>query len=464
MILPKDFITQTRELLGEERFALLEKGLEMTPSTSIRFNPFKVSSASVSTALAPQQVPWCNEGYYLSERPNFTFDPLFHAGCYYVQEASSMFLYHVLKQVMPHQPLMALDLCAAPGGKTTLLRTLLPNESILFANEAIYNRANILVENIEKFGHPDVIVTNNYAADYKKTGLAFDLIVADVPCSGEGMFRKDEGAINQWSSQYVEKCQQLQREIVSDIWHNLKEDGILIYSTCTFNALENEENVEWIIDELGAECIDIEVDSNWNITPALSNKVKGYRFLPGISKGEGLFMCALRKTSEHHARANKTKKSKQSNINTRPFDNWLQNQSSYSFIEKNEKIMALPQLLAPVYEQVANQLRILHAGITMGTQKGKSLIPHPSLAFSTQINRQAFCNEEVSYQQAISFLRKEAITLSPETPKGIVLITYNNQPIGFVNNLGNRANNLYSNEWKIKSGYLPEVIPSVITL
>jgi len=156
MILPKDFITQTRELLGEERFALLEKGLEMTPSTSIRFNPFKVSSASVSTALAPQQVPWCNEGYYLSERPNFTFDPLFHAGCYYVQEASSMFLYHVLKQVMPHQPLMALDLCAAPGGKTTLLRTLLPNESILFANEAIYNRANILVENIEKFGHSDV--------------------------------------------------------------------------------------------------------------------------------------------------------------------------------------------------------------------------------------------------------------------------------------------------------------------
>ena len=321
-----------------------------------------------------------------------------------------------------------------------------------------------MVENIEKFGHSDVIVTNNYAADYKKTGLAFDLIVADVPCSGEGMFRKDEGAINQWSSQYVEKCQQLQREIVSDIWHNLKEDGILIYSTCTFNALENEENVEWIIDELGAECIDIEVDSNWNITPALSNKVKGYRFLPGISKGEGLFMCALRKTSEHHARANKTKKSKQNNINTKSFDNWLQNQSSYSFIEKNEKIMALPQLLAPVYEQVANQLRILHAGITMGTQKGKSLIPHPSLAFSTQINRQAFCNEEVSYQQAISFLRKEAITLSPETPKGIVLITYNNQPIGFVNNLGNRANNLYSNEWKIKSGYFPEVIPSVITL
>ena len=205
MNLPKDFITQTRELLGEERFALLEKGLEITPSISIRFNPFKVSSASVSTALAPQQVPWCNEGYYLSERPNFTFDPLFHAGCYYVQEASSMFLYHVLKQVMPHQPLMALDLCAAPGGKTTLLRSLLPNESILFANEAVYNRANILVENIEKFGHSDVIVTNNYAADYKKTGLAFDLIVADVPCSGEGMFRKDEDAINQWSSQYIDK-------------------------------------------------------------------------------------------------------------------------------------------------------------------------------------------------------------------------------------------------------------------
>ena len=193
-----------------------------------------------------------------------------------------------------------------------------------------------MVENIEKFGHSDVIVTNNYAADYKKTGLAFDLIVADVPCSGEGMFRKDDGAINQWSSQYVEKCQQLQREIVSDIWHNLKEDGILIYSTCTFNALENEENVEWIIDELGAECIDIEIDSSWNITPALSNKVKGYRFLPGISKGEGLFMCALRKTSEHHARANKTKKSKQNNINTKPLRQLVANQSSYLHRKKRK--------------------------------------------------------------------------------------------------------------------------------
>ena len=375
-----------------------------------------------------------------------------------------MFLYHVLKQVVPHQPLMALDLCAAPGGKTTLLRSLLPNESILFANEAIYNRANILVENIEKFGHSDVIVTNNYAAEYKKTDLAFDLIVADVPCSGEGMFRKDEDAINQWSCQYVEKCQRLQREIVSDIWHNLKENGILIYSTCTFNALENEENVEWIIDELGAECIDIEINSSWNITPALFNKVKGYRFLPGISKGEGLFMCVLRKTSEHHARANKIKKSKQSNVNSKSFDNWLQNQSCYSLVEKNEKVIAIPQLLVSVYEQVVNQLRILHAGIILGTQKGKNFIPHHSLAFSIQINRQAFYNEEVSYQQAISFLRKEAITLSAETPKGIVLITYNNQPIGFVNNIGNRANNLYSNEWKIKSGYLPEAIPCVIPL
>ena len=245
--LPLQFTEYTHQLMGAERFERYLKSFEEPVPVSIRLNPKKMSEGRGQRleVIDGEPVAWCREGYYLKQRPNFTMDPLFHAGCYYVQEAASMFLDEVLRQMhnayVNHQPsairpLAALDLCAAPGGKSTILRSALPADCVLYSNEPIRNRASILLENVTKWGYENHIVTNCYPRDYRQAKMKFDLILCDVPCSGEGMFRKDESTIREWSPQQVEKCWQLQREIVSDAWACLNEGGFLIYSTCTFES------------------------------------------------------------------------------------------------------------------------------------------------------------------------------------------------------------------------------------
>ena len=306
-LLPEAFIDNTRQLMGEERFERYLQSFEEDTPVSIRLNPQKAANMEV---IDGEQIPWCRNGYYLKSRPNFTFDPLFHAGCYYVQEAASMFLDEVLRQCMSltsHlSPLTSLDLCAAPGGKSTLLRAVLPEDCMLYSNEPIRNRASILLENVTKWGYKNHIVTNAYPKDYRKAKMKFDLILCDVPCSGEGMFRKDEATIREWSPQQVEKCWQLQRDIVSDAWACLNDGGLLIYSTCTFNIKENEENIRWILSEFDdAKVVPIDTKPEWNITGSLLEGFTEpvYRFIPGITRGEGLFMCVLRKGKTSTERA-----------------------------------------------------------------------------------------------------------------------------------------------------------------
>ena len=297
MQLPAEFITKTRQLLGEERFQCYMSAFEEEAPVSIRVNAQKCGD---NYEVAGERVPWCRNGYYLPTRPNFTFDPLLHAGCYYVQEASSMFLDEVLRQHMPQgSPLMALDLCAAPGGKSTLLRAALPVGSTLFSNEPNPKRASILAENMAKWSADGCIVTNNYPRDYRKSKLKFDLVLCDVPCSGEGMFRKDEATIGEWSPENVEKCWQLQREIVADAWQCLCDGGLMVYSTCTLNTQENEENIRWMMEELGAKPLPVATQADWHITGSLLPGFEApvYRFIPGLTRGEGLFMCVMRKGS-----------------------------------------------------------------------------------------------------------------------------------------------------------------------
>ena len=426
--LPLTFITYTHNLFGDELYQIFLKGLEETPPVSIRLNHFKLSEGTnkINPELSPQPIPWCKEGFWLETRPNFTFDPLLHAGVYYVQEASSMFLSHVLQHWIK-QPVMVLDLCAAPGGKTTCARTSLPAGSFLFSNEPIGKRAQILAENVQKFGHEDVVVTNNYPRDYKKSKLSFDVIIADVPCSGEGMFRKDPQSIEEWSPQNVENCWQLQRSIIADIWDNLKPGGILIYSTCTFNAHEDEENIAWILNEYDAELLSVPTEEAWNITGSLiGNPLKDdrdfpvYRFIPGKTHGEGIFMAIIRKRGDNEALNNKA-------------------------------TLEIDKAIAEAHKR----LRVLSHGVKEDTQKGKNIIPDHTLALSFSADKSAYPNVEVDYQTAIAYLRHEAIVLSSEAPRGIVLLTYKGHPIGFAKNLGNRANNLYPQEWRIKSTHIP---------
>ena len=307
MQLPDDFSQSTRILLGEDRFERYLHSFEEDTPVSIRLNPMKAKGL---TAIDGEPVPWCRDAFYLKNRPSFTFDPLFHAGCYYVQEAASMFLDEVLRQIQ-HSDFdirSSLDLCAAPGGKSTLLRAALPADTVLFSNEPMRNRASILLENVQKWGYQNHHVTNLFPKDYRKSKMKFDLILCDVPCSGEGMFRKDEATIQEWSVQNVEKCWQLQRDIVSDAWQCLNDGGILIYSTCTFNTKENEENIRWMMEELDAKVLPIDIKPEWNITGSLLEGFNEsvYRFIPGITRSEGLFMCVLQKGGQASVRTERT--------------------------------------------------------------------------------------------------------------------------------------------------------------
>lgn len=467
MNLPKEFTTYTQQLMGDALYQQLEHGImEEDAPTSIRLNPFKCKNGEDVNDSEP--IPWCpSTGRYLTCRPSFTFDPLLHAGMYYVQEASSMFIDLAIRQLINH-PVVMLDLCAAPGGKSTAARAALPEGSLLFSNEPMRTRSQILAENIQKFGHPDMIVTNNYPRDYKKSKLQFDVILTDVPCSGEGMFRKDEGAIQEWSTQNVNNCWNLQREIVSDIWNCLKPGGILIYSTCTFNAHEDEENVEWIANELGADYVKLEISDKWNITGNLlgHEECPVYRFIPGKTRGEGLFLAVLRKHGEAKTeilaetcdRRKKQPKNKgKENKNTIQIPSeWLKTNCNMTFPAINDAIYAIPTSWKAIYDKAYKTLKILHAGIKVGTIKGKDLIPDQNLALSCLLNQEAFPQVELSYEDAIKFLRKEAVTLPNSTPRGYALVTYRHIPLGWEKHLGNRANNLYPQEWKIKSSHVPE--------
>ena len=295
MNLPPDFTTYTRQWMGESLFQDYCTALDETPPVSVRMNPWKWTGP-LAEGLSAGPVPWCHEGMYLTRRPYFTFDPLLHAGAYYVQEASSMFLAHVLRQYVDH-PVKMLDLCAAPGGKSITALTALPEGSLLFSNEPIRTRACILAENLMKLGCPDVVVTQNYPADYHKSGLQFDVVLTDAPCSGEGMFRKDPKAIEEWTPGNVENCRRLQREIVGEAWHCLRPGGLLVYSTCTLNRKENEDNVAWMERELGARLLPVDTREEWGITGSLAADWQRpvYRFLPGRTKGEGMFFAVMRK-------------------------------------------------------------------------------------------------------------------------------------------------------------------------
>lgn len=413
MNLPQEFIDYTSNLFGADRWQRFLKALEEPTPTSIRFNPWKSRQEDIPSQASP--VPWCRQGFYLKERPDFTKDPLLHAGVYYVQEAASMFLDSVLQQYVK-EPLLALDLCAAPGGKSTLLRAALPQASLLVSNEPDRRRANILLENMQKQGHSEVLLTHNYPIDFNKTNWTFDLILVDAPCSGEGLFRKDKEAIKEWSLNNVLFCQKRQRQILSDIWPCLKEGGFLIYSTCTFNTRENEENVKFIMQELGADILPVSIKPEWKITGSLLKDFKEnvYRFIPGTTQSEGLFMAVLRKKG----------------------------------------ISSKPTILPQTARKLAASNKLIHLlsdGNPDYEEKGKEQIPTAAQALSLNFPKDKYPQVELTLEQARRFLHRESFALPSDTPKGFVIVCYKERALGFMKNLGDRANNLYPKNWAIRN-------------
>lgn len=463
MELPLAFIERMQQLLGEDYPSFAHALTHAEQPVSIRINTTKGAQAPINAQL----VPWSGRtGYYLPQRPTFTFDPLFHAGAYYVQEAASMFLGSVIEQHIT-TPVRYLDLCAAPGGKSTLALSQLPAGSLVVSNEIVRQRAQILAENITKWGNPYSVVTNNTPADWGTWRNYFDVIATDVPCSGEGMFRKDDTAIAEWSPANVAHCASRQEGILADIWNALRPGGILIYSTCTFNIEENEAMVQHLIREYEAEPIEVKIDSSWGITGALAGEAPVYRFMPHRTQGEGLFMAVLRKRGDADATCGvapnlRDKKKKQNNKNKslpipREVKEWLTS-PHYAFVADETTITAYPQEYADDMQAMQRDFNVLHAGIPMATLKGRDLIPTHALALSTAFNHNAFARCEVSQLTALNYLRREAVTLPIDAPRGYVTLTYQGYTLGWVKNLGNRANNLYPQEWRIRSSHNPDTI------
>lgn len=430
---------------------LVEALAETEPVVSVRFNRRK---PSVLSWEGMEPVRWCDNGYYLPQRPKFTLIPELHQGRFYVQDASSMFIRSAIRQLCDgDSPLVYLDACAAPGGKTTAAIDALPEGSLMVANEYDSRRAAVLRENLTKWGYPDLIVTQGDTAVFRKTGAIFNIIAADVPCSGEGMMRKDAEAARQWSPSLVNECAERQREIVANLWDALLPGGYLIYSTCTFNKFENERMVEWIADTLGARTVELRIPEESGILLSKPREdMFCYRFMPHLLRGEGLFMAVLRKDGDA-VTAGERKKDKGKSAKVPPAVNavkgWVKDGDGYEIMLNNDLVTLFPRKYIPLLELLHRKARVIQSGVAVATLKGKDLIPEHPLALSTLFNIDAFPHVELTLEDALAYLRRDAITLPEGTPRGFVALVYNGAPLGFVKNLGNRSNNLYPQNWKI---------------
>lgn len=463
MRLPEEFIRELEsyEALDVERLVVALSG---SPAVSARTNVLK----NVTPPVGAERVKWCQHGWYLDKREAFTFDPAMHQGLYYVQDASSMILAHIVNTLTNDgSAVKYLDACAAPGGKTTAVTDSLPAGSLVVANEFVPARAAVLCENLTKWGYPATVVSKGDTARFRRLPGFFDIIGADVPCSGEGMFRKDAEAVSQWSPALVKECADRQQVIVANLWHALTPGGYLIYSTCTFNRHENEEMIDRLVNDYDALPVELSFPDEWNIARGLNTCHPCYRFMPHLTKGEGLFVAVLRKPGEQPPDKEKPEKRKErlaSDNIPGNVTNWIKNDKDLMrfFVEK-DCVKAFPLRWHKCLTLLRSKLDIAMSGITVAAIKGRDYIPTQSLASSIELNRDAFDCVEVDYETAIAYLRREAVVLSDGVARGYVLLTFGHRPLGFVKNLGNRANNLYPAEWRILSSHLPDNIPQVLS-
>ena len=451
--LPPAFLQSLQGIEGFDLKSFEEAHKHPEKITSVRINPFKWSELSLRDHFADtKKIPWSSFGYYLQERPSFTLDPLFHAGAYYVQEPSSMFLEGAIKQ---HVDLLSgirvLDLCAAPGGKSTLIQSLISAKSLLVSNEVIQSRVNPLLENCIKWGAGNIMVTNNDPKDFGRLENYFDVMLVDAPCSGSGLFRKEPEAIHEWSLEQVRTCSLRQQRIITDAWSCLKRNGILIYSTCSFSKEENEEILDWMLGHFACRTLPLKIEPDWNIVESISAKNKGigYRFYPDKLVGEGLFIACLQKQDGDNLRASfKNSKQKSSlSSNEKSFLKYYFNDDTQSFVKKNDLVWAIEEGFMNDYQFLQKNLFVKKAGILLGKIGAKGLIPAHELALSHLI-RNDFPSVELSKEDAIKYLRKDDFDCI-RREKGWNLIKYSGLALGWAKVLDNRVNNYYPMDWRI---------------
>ena len=467
MKLPEAFLQSLEGVAGFEREAFVAVHERREGVTSVRVNPAKyhvsgmqlsaANSETIASSLQPTiadwrllPVPWSQYGFYLEQRPSFTFDPLFHAGCYYVQEASSMFLEQAFRQLTDlSQPLKVLDLCASPGGKSTHIQSLLSADSLLVSNEVIKPRSLVLMDNSIKWGCSNVVVTNNDPKAFQKLAGVFDVLVVDAPCSGSGLFRKDEEAISEWSLYNVELCSQRQQRILADALPSLKEGGLLVYCTCSYSAKEDEDIMDWLVEEMGVENVGLNKDTFNGIVVSQSPRTHstGYRFYPDKINGEGFFLACFRKTSgEAGARLRVSKPDNVSAKDRKILEQWVRS-DGMEFLRFRENNIALPSTLTGDFCALQPLLNIQYAGVKVGQVLKERLVPDHALAQSGVLAK-SLPFSELTYEDAIRYLQRQELSIQPETP-GWQVVRYQNHPLGWINALQNRVNNYYPKEIRI---------------
>ena len=477
MIENKVFESYLEEVVGKAGVSRVLEALDNEAETpSVRLNPLK--SSECLAGIRAENVPWSPLGVYLSERPSYTLDPFFHAGAYYVQDSSSMFVGKIFRDILPliadgHSKLRVLDLCAAPGGKTTdlaaSLRAFCGDSFVLVANEVMRQRTEILKDNVALWGDPNVVVTSCDPADFKRLESWFDIIVADVPCSGEGMFRTVK-AREQWSADLVNHCVARQKRIVADVWPSLKDGGVFVYSTCTFNKYENDLNIKWIVDELGAQPLfnssvsstSSSVQTN-STHPTISDDgvirtEYGFSLCPGFVPGNGQYCSAVSKGRcispdrveindncispegvEMKAEAGKEFTSKYG----------ITTVVSVDYRTKGDLVKAVPSNIAIDVDMLERVVHVLQSGFAVGTLKGKTLVPAADMALSIALSSDSYPEVDLDREMALKFLHRDAVILPSDTPRGYVRVMYGGLALGFVKNIGNRTNNLHPNGRRI---------------
>jgi NOL1/NOP2/fmu family ribosome biogenesis protein len=371
-----------------------------------------------------------------------------------VQEASSMMIEQVWHQWLApnNQNLKVLDLCAAPGGKSTHLLSLLGEQDLLVSNEVIVSRANVLLENITKWGYANSMVTNNDPADFAKLEGLFDMIVVDAPCSGSGLFRRDPAAAEEWSLDAVNLCQKRQQRILADVWPALKEEGILIYTTCSYSEAEDETVLDWLLEHFGAASLPVEMNPAWTVVPTLSPQqgAHGYRFYPHLLEGEGFFLSVVKKTDAAGGFHSKGRQNRRQEIpGHNELSRWLADPHQYQFHRHEDTLYAMPAHVHELFHQVNDQLRIRKAGVCLGEWQRNGLQPDHALAMSTLVNDD-ITQQELSLEQAQQYLRKATFEW-PGHEKGWQLAAYKGVALGWVKHLGNRFNNYYPSAWRLRS-------------
>jgi 16S rRNA C967 or C1407 C5-methylase (RsmB/RsmF family)/NOL1/NOP2/fmu family ribosome biogenesis protein len=442
---PERFIQRIRTQEYIDANSLLYALQEPSP-VSIRINPSKWNRRPLNS----EPVPWCTSGFYLATRPSFTLDPLFHSGCYYPQEASGMFLDQVFNQAVSSDGyIRALDLCGAPGGKSTHLSSLIGSRGLLVSNEVIRARASILAENTTKWGVTNTMVTQNDPSAFSELAGFFDVILVDAPCSGEGMFR-DPVAVNEWSEENTIHCSERQKRILTNIWPALKENGILIFSTCTFNPGENETNVKWLVSMNQAEAVDLDISEFDGIEKIDHQGITGYGFYPGKIKGEGLFVSVIRKTGNLGKIIKRTKREQGHEPERSDLDivrEWTVFQPE-NIVRSGDEIYFVPGRMED-YRILKQSLKLINTGTKIGTVKKNGYVPAHELALSDGIGKDAFHKAELDHNQALAYLRRDNIT-PVDIPKGWFIASYKGINLGFCNNIGKRVNNYYPVDWRIR--------------